>query len=618
MLNYVGIFNEHEIWNAYRTETYLNNGLKPNCLSFTPCAPKLPVFCDDPSEYTLPDTDNAPWYYPSYPESAEFAGVIITDIPNLDSVFTRETGDSLYGGWAGAEREGLRTLTITGTAYAKTCRGLKFGIRWFERKLAERDECDCAPSNMWMYDCCPSQEDLTNLTEQELISKYMRGLYNTVLVGGIKVTEKFGDCCDSCDNIMARIQFTIAVLNPGIYSRPEKIISDGSISGDCVCNFGVCDPCFTPTTPREVEYTKTRLPIEIRETGEWCPIGWDIDNYAFPLQSAYFDITNIVSNIQYKPVRVKPDGTFEPIGWTLGDVDLCDTSVVIGEVCTVDGPVSGCEVINLGDEIRRIKLNSNGTYTPLGWTVDENNFPGSNIKLELDCPCVNAESLNARINVNEDLTWNFYDYSSTYDLYKYSSLTIDDNASGTYTIVENVPVENVLAPCDTTPYSFPTLKRNYCYCEPLSYKESCYKIEITDDVEKKFLVGEFDFISTVENFSLEIFKVPSNIDFSPCDTSDEAKAYWACRKPCAGFVAKEILGGLKLYYDSSSNSMTLRKGNVDVGADRFIENYYNNFYTNFNSCGNVYVRVRAKCSEDTDIIGVSFDLGLVRKATVSV
>src|SRR5690606_20259608 len=51
------------------------------------------LYCDQGSgedgAYLSPELDDAPWYDPDIPESAEFAGLFVEDITGFDSTVTR-------------------------------------------------------------------------------------------------------------------------------------------------------------------------------------------------------------------------------------------------------------------------------------------------------------------------------------------------------------------------------------------------------------------------------------------------------------------------------------------------------------------------------------------------
>ena len=162
MWNGYGYYASTELWNNRRTVAYLANGLKLPTLSITPgcqCESLDPLFCDQGTgtdgAYTNPAADDAPWYDPLVPDSAEFAGMFVESVTGFDSTLRREVIDgAIGGGTLGPLRRGPRCLTVTGWLFGKTCCGAEYGLQWLTEALTGGACEDCALGDLMMLRCC--------------------------------------------------------------------------------------------------------------------------------------------------------------------------------------------------------------------------------------------------------------------------------------------------------------------------------------------------------------------------------------------------------------------------------------------------------------------------------
>lgn len=152
-----------EIVNDSRTAAYMQNGIKPGSLSISGdcgCSNVLALSgCD--TEYTTPAEDNAPWYDPAIPESAEFAGFMTTGFEGLASTYTRSITESIAdGATLGRSRFGSRTLTWKGFLFGSSCCGVAYGLRWLGKTLQGSNSCgnNCFGEDLELLVCCPSME----------------------------------------------------------------------------------------------------------------------------------------------------------------------------------------------------------------------------------------------------------------------------------------------------------------------------------------------------------------------------------------------------------------------------------------------------------------------------
>ncbi len=81
--------------------------------------------------------ENAPWYDPTKPQSAEFAGVWLMDLQGFDAVnVNRTVAESICaGGSAGLARDSTRVLTFSALIIACTNAGAEYGKNWLACQL---------------------------------------------------------------------------------------------------------------------------------------------------------------------------------------------------------------------------------------------------------------------------------------------------------------------------------------------------------------------------------------------------------------------------------------------------------------------------------------------------
>jgi hypothetical protein len=256
-----GYLNSTEIWNNQRVMDYLlgdpANGRAGLALptqtitNWDGCGTSNRLFCDPPLEvdgwrYTTPADDDAPWYDPLVPESADFAGLFVTEIAGFDSVVERTFNQgAIMGGSLGPLRLQGRTLTVTGWLRAKTCCAAEYGLSWLQEALIGGSGCtDCALGEMSMLKCCCT-EDCPSTTD------YIRYLEQVGLVDGPKVVERRGTCCAACGATNLKVQFTLGVQSPYIFSEVDWCAYQQAFPEEetWTCFYdGVCSACPEPVT----------------------------------------------------------------------------------------------------------------------------------------------------------------------------------------------------------------------------------------------------------------------------------------------------------------------------------------------------------------------------------
>jgi hypothetical protein len=222
-----------EVANACRVIAYTQAGLKPhtttvgNCC----CGDLAPILDDDP--YTLPADDDAPWYDPAEPDSADFAGLLVTEIEGLDSApiqrpVTQRIGD---GAVIGRRRYGPRTITVTGVLLGRTSCAVDYGLRWLSSVLQGSLGCgpgSCGGDDLEYMTCCPTVDAEGGCcagpcTAQTCAEGVFRTLKDVALTEGPTVVQRIGGSCGCCPGQALQVQFTLTAGRPHALRAPIAI-----------------------------------------------------------------------------------------------------------------------------------------------------------------------------------------------------------------------------------------------------------------------------------------------------------------------------------------------------------------------------------------------------------
>lgn len=180
----------------------------------------IPEGMDGP--YVDPATDNAPWYDPSAPETAEFLGFYVLSAANLENgQVARDVTESVRdGGYASVPRVATRQVVFRGILAGTTRAGARAGLGWLKTLLAQGDVCGvstggsvCGPDELSFFDARP--EDCPPLP-----SCYHAGWRSlvgvTLLEGPTVLQERSKDCWAFID-----VEFTLVAQNPYILRYPH-------------------------------------------------------------------------------------------------------------------------------------------------------------------------------------------------------------------------------------------------------------------------------------------------------------------------------------------------------------------------------------------------------------
>lgn len=272
-----------QIANSTRLNAYLESVGSP-LTSFGACTcPTLTAEMVGDEPYTNPADDNAPWYDPDVPASAEFAGFMVLDVQGLDdNPVKRSYTTSVSGGASiGPRRIQPRVITVTGVLLGSTCCGVEYGLHWLGEALA--GGCSggaCDGDCLVTFSCCPGEE---NLTAEEFNALYRRTVRRVALVDGPNIVERQGTGCKSGECTLGAdvitVEFVLVAGTPWLWTDttpllevPAKPVDDGECIEWCVvprggeppdgcegcCRLGTCpDPvlsnsdaaCQLPTPP---------------------------------------------------------------------------------------------------------------------------------------------------------------------------------------------------------------------------------------------------------------------------------------------------------------------------------------------------------------------------------
>lgn len=182
------------------------------------------------SGYSTPADDNAPWYDPLIPESALFAGLLVTGVEGLDSSPVRRTtfalnrGGSVLGPLVSTERN----IVFQGELHGASCCAVAYGLRWLTQTL--RRVCspvDCAEMDFFFLNSCPQIVEACGDvgTIDETTNSPWRMVTNVGLFEPPVVTERRGIGCGSCGcSPSISVEFSLVAGNPAVYVEPATDI----------------------------------------------------------------------------------------------------------------------------------------------------------------------------------------------------------------------------------------------------------------------------------------------------------------------------------------------------------------------------------------------------------
>lgn len=176
--------------------------------------------------YVSPSADPAPWYVSSREDSAEFLGVHLTDV-RVGSVISRSVTPRFpVGGTLGPLRRAHRVVSFSGTMFASSDRGMRYGERWLNDVLSGAD-CETGSDAHILLACDPDTERVLPLA----------GILEPgVIVGSLG--ERVPDC------LLQAVSFQLASPLPWLEHLPEVVATD-ALDGETPLTALVTGPEWT-------------------------------------------------------------------------------------------------------------------------------------------------------------------------------------------------------------------------------------------------------------------------------------------------------------------------------------------------------------------------------------
>lgn len=616
------VYGTTEIANNARTYAYQMAGCIQDGTIFMrdPGAENLPLIVDDPGTYSTPSNDLAPWYDPAYPESADAAGVWIESISGFDKLGSRDITPTVDGSIASRRNLSPKTLTVTAWLGGSTCCSTQYLYRWLQSKLMERD-CNTGEevSQLSLYDCCPTDSQVSGLTDEQIIEEYLRVGYRVKVVSDLEKVEEHGTCCDSLDcSTNIRVQWTFLLENPRFYRNVNLCADEVPWPTDIECMQVNCDPCPTETTVElPLTLQKTRLPIAVNADGTYCTLGWTPGSTQDDLipENSWVDVATVEEQSEPLFINLSYNKTWDARNWDPTTIDICSADIQIGIVCEdTDYAGLGEHCTNVASQPQRLGItltttdSSGGTWEEYGgWSLGVNEaFPpeGAELYVHKDCACVETET-EAQITLNPDLTWDPYGFTYTGSLppVGYSGIRVRRQAPGTYKALVTLPESEAFSGMRGITAPDPYVGISPAYCQPLEWVQDCCKIEFTSGVERAEPYLEFysgsDFLY---NFKADFYALESADDTCLCDLSDpEAIANWLCREPIYSVqFGTAIPSESTVVFDPRDRSISIHRGGRTYDASSFASglNGATPYFIEFPDCFGVCVVVSAEVHLD--------------------
>lgn len=245
---------------------------------------------DDLAGTDYGDIAAAPWYDPGHAPSAEFVGLVVMSLPNLDdSTTTASTTESIGdGGHTSSGRNATLTLVWSVAILASTDRGADFGKRWMDRQLKNSGSpvfCRGADLRYFRY----AGEDAPMVHRRDVR-----------LTRGSSITRKRRDDC----SVTWFVTFTTVCNDPYEYGEEFPQISElgGVVAGPSLLTSG--DLPLVETTCPSFDYSPIYDPlfpamVPSPTAPDFLPTGWTIsagdDFYRYWARIEPFEPTGLLS-----------------------------------------------------------------------------------------------------------------------------------------------------------------------------------------------------------------------------------------------------------------------------------------------------------------------------------
>lgn len=271
-----------EITNSARLATYLETVGSPLADPGVCGCPTLTAEVLGDAPYSTPDADEAPWYDPDVPESADFAGFRILSIDGLDDYpMRRATTSAVRGGAAlGPSQVMPRTVTITGILLGATCCAVEYGLHWLSEAMAGCAGAGCDGDCMEVFNCCPGEDEDPELFR----ARHLRTVRRVALTQGPTVTARngtgctVGECSIGADVIT--VEIILVAATPWLWTEPTPILDVPLPSDDsdtCVtwCIHGATPPSWCVEVT-DAECAPGSIAAAVVEDDAACARAWPV------------------------------------------------------------------------------------------------------------------------------------------------------------------------------------------------------------------------------------------------------------------------------------------------------------------------------------------------------
>lgn len=181
--------------------------------------------------FTTPAADNAPWYDPSIPESADVLGVWLEEFES-PTPWKRDRREGSFGGVLPRGKLQTREVHMVGYVYTRTCAATTYAKTWLFEALAQEGCTGCDLPDALVYKGC------NPLTES---AEYARTIKRVGLIDhDFEVDQEF-PCC-----LGFKFDVTLASELPHLYRDPVTVYEGPivDLTDDPICN--ICSPCPAP------------------------------------------------------------------------------------------------------------------------------------------------------------------------------------------------------------------------------------------------------------------------------------------------------------------------------------------------------------------------------------
>lgn len=317
--------------------------------------------------------EDAPWYSPAEPASAEFMGFWVMDVRGLDTVTVQRDVSELLGpgGLAGPRHDATRQIDFTVLVLGCTNAGQRYGINWLSCQLRRTERNGAV---LGFLDAHPGGSAVSP-------GSLLRTANKTVLTSSVKVVDFFGRDGSRRNRqaASARAEFQLTALDPYLYG-PETLISvewdtvgmeaiEWVHQPDCD-NPSDCDPVvlYNPNClPTIIDLSPAPVPV----CGGCLPIcGIEVRTFEVPLPFTVCGDT-VVS---YRVVNNSDAEVTANFYWRpCGSTDICDrfgslqiASLPAGATVVADSVGGRPYAISDGQRIRTVGIVTTPTGAP--WT----------------------------------------------------------------------------------------------------------------------------------------------------------------------------------------------------------------------------------------------------------